>query len=112
MKTQTHLQLLIDALRSGAYDQKFYAMRRDGGFCILGVACEVYRKHTGKGSWIGEDFYSEGLDRPDISYPPPVVQEWCAFLLPTAKLAYLNDDRKHDFNQIADMIETGKYPEV
>lgn len=46
-------ELWIKALRSGEFKQTSSRLRRtDGGFCCLGVLCELYRRETGKGEWV------------------------------------------------------------
>ena len=54
------IQLLVEALRSEQYEQTTHALARgfkDASptcFCVDGIACEVYRQHTGKGKWAFE----------------------------------------------------------
>lgn len=44
--------LLIAQLRSGNYVQGTGRLKtNDGGFCCLGVACDIYAKATGLGLW-------------------------------------------------------------
>ena len=59
----------VAALRSGEYQQTGGALRYDGGYCCLGVACDLYRKHKGL-QWVGDSFLGEELTL------PLVVQEW------------------------------------
>lgn len=42
---------LIDALRSGEYQQGRYQLRSGDRFCCQGVGCEVFRRNTGQGVW-------------------------------------------------------------
>ena len=47
-KMNANAQLLVSALRSGEYKQIKGCLSTGGGYCCLGVACEVYIKagHT------------------------------------------------------------------
>lgn len=47
-----NVKLWLAALRSGEYDQQQAVLNNGFGYCCLGVACDVYRKQTGKGNWI------------------------------------------------------------
>ena len=120
---------LLEALRSGEYKQCRDRLYADGGYCCLGVACDVYHKETGLGEWSAYDFH--GITARSFSTEtahgesygmPPEVSEWFGFAdhgtskdgSPLAfgddghsasSLISLNDDLKMDFNQIADIIE-------
>lgn len=53
----------VAALRSGKYKQAQDRLRRDGGYCCLGVLCDV----SGAGEWIEDGdgvlfFHAEGHD--------------------------------------------------
>ena len=41
-----------EALESGEFNQAKSQLRDSNGYCCLGVACEVFRRETGKGVWI------------------------------------------------------------
>lgn len=43
-------QLWLDALRSGEYEQGAGRLHSEGGFCCLGVLCDLYAKENGA-SW-------------------------------------------------------------
>jgi hypothetical protein len=59
---------LVAALRSGEFPQGRERLRTEGGFCCLGVACEVYRLNTGKGAWTDDaDGYIVFATDPDFS---------------------------------------------
>ena len=71
------------ALRSGDYRQGRGSLRRDDGFCCLGVACDIYLKETGRGSWrmnysddsgIGYTFRIDGVEE-RITLPTAVF-DW------------------------------------
>lgn len=73
--------LLVAALRSGKYKQATSMLRNSlDRMCCLGVACEVFRKATGRGEWkrtggvkayvfvVGDDFSSIEV--------PIAVRDW------------------------------------
>lgn len=117
------IQLWVDALRSGKYRQTTGMLhRKNGGYCCLGVACDVYRLETERGSWDvrnacegadGADFVVKS-DR-DAAVMPSDVRRWFGFdtsdpevLMPdgdTARLAILNDENRFRFKKIAQLIE-------
>lgn len=67
------IPLLINALRSGEYEQGKKQLRDGEKFCCLGVACDVYRKEIGKGEWEDQKFLGERIFLPDV------VQEYFGF---------------------------------
>ena len=52
MPNRENIRKWVDALRSGEFKQARKALRTSDGFCCLGVACEVYRRETGRGAWV------------------------------------------------------------
>ncbi len=87
------LRLWIDALRSGEYRQGQYALksiREDGekpSHCCLGVACEVYIREEGQGSWDEGPTGRFYFVRTDGGYKerelmPVEVAEWFGFVEP------------------------------
>lgn len=59
MAISQRIELLIEALRSREYKQARGVLgmgalknRSPECFCVLGLACEVYRQETGKGQWV------------------------------------------------------------
>lgn len=47
-----NVQLWVDALRSGDYVQDFGALRTTDGYCVAGVACDLYYQAAGvEGNW-------------------------------------------------------------
>lgn len=111
----------VAALRSGEYKQGERRVLNDdkGGFCCLGVLCDIYAKETGS-EW--EQSFMEGM-RLHLStpsggyYPPPAVRRWAAFHEDdqpvdiggkTASVAVHNDGidiPRRTFAEIADAIE-------
>ena len=47
-------QLWVNALRSGEYKQATGRLRKNDGYCCLGVLCDLHSKTTGEGHWEGE----------------------------------------------------------
>lgn len=69
---------LADALESGKYQQTFEVLRDDNGFCCLGVACDIFRKETGKGEWDNSFFSVNEKDRSNVNLPY-FVRDWYGF---------------------------------
>lgn len=102
------------ALRSGKYSQARGKLIRDGGFCCLGVLCDLHSIETGT-PWKGNAY------RLNDSSLPNEVMEWAGLKLndpnvhvvkrdewaheEDTTLTTLNDEDEYDFEQIADIIE-------
>ena len=117
----------MKALRSGEYKQARGQLRKEGSYCCLGVACDLYGKHVLKGDRWRQFKPSKGMLHPDdpLSYTflgqggalPRQVVKWlglkrsCTFgqLKDGTTLMQMNDDPEHKegFNGIADVIEKG-----
>jgi hypothetical protein len=107
------VQELVDALRSGDYEQGRSQLRFADKFCCLGVACDVAAKH-GLGEWqesmpSSRVFTFVGDDRSD-SVLPFFVRDWYGFkdrnpALVEYPAIFYNDSLGADFNQIADAFE-------
>lgn len=111
----------VKALRSGKYEQATGALRTDeGGFCCLGVLCDLHRKSKKKGinpSWDGEEYLGSaglphqevvdwaglGNTNPDVSLEK-LDEEGNTKTVKT-NLTELNDDLDKNFCEIADIIE-------
>ena len=112
-------RLWVEALRDGSRKQttgKLYD--GDGGYCCLGVLCEV--SPTGP-EWIDRE--KEGQEYPDNSdfrfayafeneaeVLPLCVQTWAGLDKPDPKIGELsasewNDEQKLSFEEIAELIE-------
>jgi hypothetical protein len=112
----------VAALRSGEYKQAVGRLRwkPSGGFCCMGVLCDLYHKETGKGSWefqesdpkqvgqiVGGVYTFMGAD----GYAPPEVCEWAGLIQPTRPtselhhIAKMNDHHQKSFAVIAKHIE-------
>jgi hypothetical protein len=108
----------VEALRSGDFQQGKYALQDEGGFCCLGVACELAMRHGAKVEkvWSPEEklFRFSG----QASVMPEVVVEWLGvnsadpdiakrdWSGDVTKMASFFNDTGSTFEQIADMIET------
>jgi hypothetical protein len=99
----------IQALRSGEYSQTQAYLKKDDGFCCLGVLCDLHSRATGN-KW--NEYGYLGMN----SLLPNEVINWvglsCSNLYLTfdgqrLSLTHLNDHLKLNFNQIADLIEEG-----
>lgn len=111
------VQLLVDALRSGEFQQGQCRLNRNETLCCLGVACEVAIRH---GVTVRREEYSDSYDRwveydGEIAYPPSSVTAWFGFtdndpmlFSPTgepSRATWMNDERDYSFAQIADAFE-------
>jgi hypothetical protein len=68
-------QLWVEALKGGKYKQAKGRLHMGrGGFCCLGVLCDVYRQKTGNGEWVKRngDYYFES----ECNVLPTAVCEW------------------------------------
>lgn len=114
---------LVDALRSGKYEQTTGKLRQGDSFCCLGVACDI----SELGKWrfyetSGETAYIFGRDLTSGSFgilPPPVAERLgfssngdfasTGAVISERGVAHclynLNDSLAWPFAQIADFIE-------
>lgn len=119
------IKLLVDALRSGEFEQCTGGLHEDGSYCCLGVACEIYRRHAGEnGHWDKDDpdmfiayHPDDGRETWDETELPAAVRSWYGFkhcnpVLTNARDAagkeyddssasVLNDNEGLDFVEIA-----------
>ena len=96
------LKLLVNELRRGEFIQGQGCLRQPGNHCALGVACEVFRRHTGQGRWIpsGGRFrfvVPGGERRYDYSSP-------AAMLAPQVIRWYLHDPEDPRLEQELNML--------
>jgi hypothetical protein len=109
-------QLLVDALRSGKYEQTHGTLRdaEECSFCVLGVACELFRQEAGLGEWTSDGAFRIAKEE-ETDGLPGVVQDWFGFdgyggrvcedsLGDGIDLWELNDNGK-TFADLADLIE-------
>ena len=79
----TNSKKYIKALRSGKYEQTRSELKReDNCFCALGLALEVFRQETGKGTWVNDDlhrFSLDGVRSAFIATDYPQVREFFGF---------------------------------
>jgi uncharacterized protein YdbL (DUF1318 family) len=100
-------QKLVDALRSGEYEQTTSWLRYGDAMCCLGVACDLSATDVG-GQWDGYVFAVSG-ERKDALLPE-AVREWLGF---SDQAGAYGDDSLSDkndtgatFAEIADIIES------
>jgi len=103
------------ALRSGKYSQVKGQLIKDGGFCCLGVLCDLHSIETGR-PWIGSAYLGVAHSLPEM------VLRWAGLKpnepnvhvmnkpvnyvdLEETTLITLNDEDGWDFDQIANIIE-------
>ena len=102
-------QKWVDALRSGEYQQCRGYLRKEDGFCCLGVLCDLYIKENNV-EWQHnevDDYFYENHS----FIPPSSVVEWSGI---ADSNPFVNDeidtlgglnDKGFTFNEIADVIE-------
>jgi hypothetical protein len=103
-----NMKKVLVALRSGEYKQARGTLQNTGGFCCLGVMCDVYEKETGNGLERTPSGLLNGTNlRKHID-----VKEWVGLQcnLGTSdnsdSLAAINDRADSTFAYIADFIES------
>lgn len=108
----------IKALRSGDYEQSVGSLydSDDGGFCCLGVLCAVTGAKLGTITDVslpqGAGLFTD-LTPTDDEVSPKARDSYdleeCAWMVryggKMTPLSYLNDEKRLNFNQIADIIE-------
>ena len=105
----TNIELWIDALRNGEYEQSKRVLKDYKGFCCLGVACEIYRENVG-GHWDEEGCFHEGEEDYSGMTLPVSIQGWLGVegddpTLGEFTASHLNDVKGLTFDQIADLLE-------
>jgi hypothetical protein len=102
-------QKWLNALRSGEYQQTQERLRKEDGFCCLGVLCDLYIKENNV-EWQHNEVDGYFYGKHSYSLPLSVV-EWSGvedsnpFVNgQTSSLASLND-KGSTFIEIADLIE-------
>lgn len=107
----------VAALRGGEFTQTTGALHDAMGYCCLGVACETFRRITGKGRWDSlYDFdmgdYTVGDVLPEVvagwlgvDTNPALVSAADPVLAELVLAASLNDEHGYTFADIADAIE-------
>lgn len=100
----------LEALNSGEYNQTTGRLKRESGFCCLGVLCDLYSKEKNEEWYAYSDYHFEFLGSPTLL--PLAVRRWAgieegnpsvSYKRPTS-LAQLND-RGKTFKQIAKVIK-------
>jgi len=114
----------VAALLSSEYEQTDMRLRHDGGYCCLGVLCDLYSKETGV-EWEDIGFGGFAMHGND-SVLSSEVRKWADLpnehgayvavskrydegedttVFHSVSLTELNDQWQYDFKQIADVIE-------
>ena len=104
-------QKWVDALRSCEYQQTQGRLRKEDGFCCLGVLCDLYIKENNVEWEIEDDIYRY---EKHFTVLPPSVVGWAGvedsnpYVIGVTgfvgSLSALNDSG-FTFNEIADLIE-------
>jgi hypothetical protein len=100
---------LLEALRSGKFQQTANRLRSKDCYCAVGLACEIYRINTGHGCWTQVHYSSLHSFSVNTIYsgsttraPSEVVK---AFNLKHASITTWNDVLGLSFAEIADHLE-------
>ena len=103
-------QKWVSALRSGEYQQTQERLRKEDGFCCLGVLCDLYGKENNVEWNLANNGHNYEFQDKE-SHLPSSVMEWAGvgdqnpdINNGTKTLAELNDIG-YTFNEIADLIE-------
>lgn len=102
----------VSALRSGEYAQTKELLRDDGGYCCLGVLCDLHRRRTNAGAWSGSAYcILHTADDGSETVLPDGVQQWAGVRGDPMDertgefFTRLNDDLAYSFAQLADVIQ-------
>lgn len=119
MTNKQRVALLVDALRSGKYEQTSGTLKHENRYCCLGVACELFRLENPAYQWIpSQSGYDIFID--SNATMPLTVYSWYGFTEPNPQLRKYpptEDDGMSEwsmagrndfgatFNEIADALE-------
>jgi len=107
----------VKALRSGEYGQTKEVLKDTGGFCCLGVLCDVFAKEDGRREWRVSELSSMadgefGLHTRDKGMPSALIGIWSGLDFSTRveidgdwKTLWQHNDDGSTFAEIADAIE-------
>ena len=103
----------LNALRSGEYQQTQTALRKEDGFCCLGVLCDLYIKEKNEQwVWDGDSKYGIKCGSKNVYYShlPRSVMEWAGLRICCDPFVFDNtlselNDGGSTFKQIADLIK-------
>jgi hypothetical protein len=96
----------VEALRSGSYKQAQYGLQRDGGFCCLGVLCDIY-DNTGWKEQTRDGYTTYTLGGQDEqTWLPDAIRDKLEIPRDAiGTLVEMNDRDNLKFGQIADYID-------
>lgn len=100
----------ITALTDGSYKQGQLRLRVNNKFCCLGVLCDLYRKETGRGTWVNapeEDHGTNAIFSFDghIACEPGLVREWSGLTMDEGITLASKNDSGQSFTTIAEYIK-------
>ena len=102
----------VAALRSGEFEQAQGRLKDGDAYCCLGVACELYIRETGVGSWDERSSFLNGDGRAYSAVLPDELQTWLGVRADVASYAEgvcaltIDNDNGKTFTEIADIIES------
>jgi hypothetical protein len=98
-------QKWVEALRSGEYKQAQYGLKRQGGFCCLGVLCDLHDNTKWENDEDGYSFYQIGDEIQSTWLPESLEKELAIPSSELSNLVTMNDADNKTFAEIADYIE-------
>lgn len=119
---RAHLTAWCEDLESDKYvqttnrlrDKLYFDEKNAYGYCCLGVACNTFKKLTGKGTWGETGKFMDNMDCGASNYLPSFVAEWLIGGAGGTLLVYykgkkedvinLNDRHKLTFKEIAHCV--------
>lgn len=107
------MELWIEALRSGEYKQTKEKLKsKSGGFCCLGVLCDLAAKDGGP-QWEKDRYGVWKYKGEYIGDPPDYITDYIGITYnERSRLILMNDDENKSFKKIADYIERELLPKV
>jgi hypothetical protein len=93
----------VEALRSGRYEQAYSYLRHGGGFCCLGVLCDI----VDPAKWSGDGDLKQYVDGNDVcmGFLPFSIKDSAGITQEEeTRLSVMNDEGK-PLSEIADYIE-------
>lgn len=99
----------LAALRSGKYAQGRMRLKSATGYCCLGVLCDLINPKGWTRAEDGEWQWEYDGSSYDGNLYAAALDERLGITDECDNLPPLNDDGQHNFNQIADLIESGRF---
>jgi len=96
----------VEALESGEFEQTEGALREGDSYCCLGVACEVFRRETGRGRWVNPEWGGPLEFRMEDG----PFEEGSVAVMPVAVARYFNIQSNPTLMYGSDRLKKDLYP--